>query len=108
MKQIVAVCVYSDDDKCNLPTNVRGFMAFWNEKLDLVPEEYKESATIDIDAKPFCDFANLSVEICYYRSETDEEEQQREQREREQAERRRQKELKELDRLRQKYEEDGR
>jgi hypothetical protein len=87
-------------------TEAKHFMAWFQKKLDDIPEGYRDSATIELES----DFNNdrdvrqvVAITISYMRPETDEEAAEFERYEAIQLERQRVKELKTLAMLQQKY-----
>jgi hypothetical protein len=77
MKTIKAT-VYKADTFRNLPRNAEAFITFFQEKLNLIPEEFRSSATIDLETSPFYDSTEETLEVYYIRPETEEEIQARE------------------------------
>ena len=75
----IMVTVFNDDDCYNIPDDADGFIAFFTEKLSLIPEEHRGTAKIDVRAEPCYDSAILEVNIYYYRPETQSEIEAREQ-----------------------------
>lgn len=76
------------------------FMAWFHGKIEDVPEESRDSLTIDIDS---CDSGYATIEFVYTRLETDAEEAMREQCALSREELIREQELSELARLQAKY-----
>jgi len=74
----IKVTVYKADTFSNLPKNAEAFIAFFQKQLDLIPEEFRSSATIDLDTSPFYDSVEETIEVYYSRPETEEEIQARE------------------------------
>jgi len=64
-----------------MPSKPTEFLAFWEEKFNEVPEEYRDSTEIEFEADMDYDSVISSVEIYYYRPETEEEKEEREARE---------------------------
>jgi len=75
MKKNIKVIVW-ESESCvyDLPTNPQKFLKWWVDKFNSIPEEYKESASINCDVSTYYDSPMFSVEIYYYRIETDDEE----------------------------------
>jgi hypothetical protein len=69
------------DDYFYAPEDAKGFMEFWQKKLDLIPKEFIESAAIDIEPVDNYGSPGIEVEIYYYRPETNEEIEERERQE---------------------------
>jgi len=86
MKREIEITVYDelmgdkeDGDEHYLPTKPKEFMTWFQEKIDLIPEEFREDAEVWVyDFMPGYDDSALQVNICYKRLETDEEEKARE------------------------------
>ncbi len=57
-------------DICGTPAEV---MKYWQDKIDLIPAEYRETAEIHLSAEPYYDSATLELYIFYEREETPEE-----------------------------------
>jgi len=56
------------------PENIDGFMAFWQKKIDLIPDDFKDSAKIFVEPQEYYGDLDIHVTIIYHRLETDEEE----------------------------------
>lgn len=69
----VVVKVFDDYSCYDIPEDAAGFMAFFAEKLETIPDEYRHSAKIEVRAETCYDSAILAVEIYYYRPETEQE-----------------------------------
>jgi hypothetical protein len=67
------VCVYRGDSFYGIPESAIDFMAFWQAKLDLIPEEFAGSATIEIDCDIEYDCIGTDIKVSYERPETVEE-----------------------------------
>ncbi len=79
-------------------------MKFWQEKIDLIPPEFIDTAEICIEANPYySDSASLDIEVYYKRPETDEEVQTRVMRERARRDYIERQELCQLEELKKKY-----
>jgi hypothetical protein len=72
------VCVYRGDSFYGIPESAIDFMAFWQAKLDLIPEEFAGSATIKIDCDIKYDCIETDIKVSYERPETEEETKARE------------------------------
>ncbi len=57
----------------DMPSNPKEFFAYWQEKLDLVPEEYRDSASFDFDLSTYYDSPYLNLKVTYQKKETLEE-----------------------------------
>lgn len=102
MKKEKKVVVYNEESP-EYPTNPVAFLLWWAEKFKEIPEEYMDSAEVEIDAYSCYDSATTEVTIAYIRPETDEEERLRLGHERLVQESERQRELRLLAELKQKY-----
>jgi len=102
MKREIKVTAYelNYDD---IPEKPSEFFAFWKEKIQLVPEEYREVALIEIEAEEDYGSAMLAATVSYYRPETNQEEALREGREKTRVELNKQQELRQLEMLKKKY-----
>ena len=78
------------------PGDATGFIAWFEAKLQDVPEEQRSAVRIDLDTKLRYDCSYATIEFSYVRPETDEEEAQREHQAAAHAERRRAEELRRL------------
>ena len=103
MKKEIKVNVYQTHAEWDLPTKAVDFMAFWDEKLTLIPDDHRANAQIEIEAITSYDQALLEVTVSYTRPETDEEEMCREKNAQARADNAEQRERSELDRLKRKY-----
>ena len=74
------VTIYNEEYP-DIPEDIAGFMAFWNEKIDKIPNEFKNSVRIELESESSYGNPCLEVSIYYHRPETDEECQNREERE---------------------------
>ena len=66
--------VFKDENHYGLPRGAIEFIAFFQDKLELVPQEFKESITIDVEAASGMydeSGPELSITISYERPETD-------------------------------------
>lgn len=80
------------------------FIAFFQEKLASIPEEFRSSAIIEVDSiSGYEGSSYASINIYYYRPETEEEVKVRESKAQNKAELLRQRELKQLEELKRKY-----
>ena len=101
MKQNRTVKVY-EEEYDDLPEKADEFIAFFQSKVDAIPEENRGTARIEIEAEENYGSASLSVEISYARPETDEEEAARERREQLRKDEIKTRDLRELARLKEK------
>ena len=78
MKKYVKEIVYYTDSEYGMPEKVEEFMEYWQTKINLVPEEFRDSTRICIDADDDGYGCNqLEVQVYYMRPETEEEETKR-------------------------------
>ena len=61
------------------PSDAVGAMAWFQAKLDDIPDEFRSTAKIELDTTSRYDSSYATIEFSYVRFETDEEEAQREQ-----------------------------
>ncbi len=54
----------------DIPETPAAFMKYWQDKIDLIPDEYMETAEIHLSPEPYYDSASLQVYIFYERDET--------------------------------------
>ena len=84
--------------------NAIKFLAWFEEKINSIPKEFKDSAKVELEAvSSYGGCAYASIEIYYYRPETDEEEIARKAKEQNKAELQKQRELRQLEELKRKY-----
>lgn len=101
------VLVYESDEYCSdfPPTNLQEFVLFFAEILKNIPDEYKDSAEIEVSTKGYYGESSYAViKVSYERPETEEEKKEREKREQSQKLFQKERELAELERLKKKYE----
>ena len=103
MKSEILVTVFKEDCNYDLPTKPDEFIAFFEEKIALVPNEYRDSARVEVEADIYYDSTKLNVMVSYKRLETDEEENARLKREKEQKAWKENQELCQLEKLKEKY-----
>ena len=60
-------------DRGDIPTKPDEFIKYWQDKIDLVPEEYRDSTRIEIEADSYYDCGSLYASVSYTRPETDSE-----------------------------------
>jgi hypothetical protein len=85
------------------PEDAAGALAWFQQKLDCVPSEFRTTARIQIDSEESYGSSKATIEISYTRPETDEEEAQRKQQAAAKADRQRADELRTLAALQAKY-----
>lgn len=78
MKQQVEVCVFRNSELTDIPNNPKDFLAYWQEFFDEVPEQYRATTVIELQAVESYGDASIECSIYYTREETLEEEQKRE------------------------------
>jgi len=101
------VLVYESDEYCSdfPPTNLQEFVLFFNEMLRNIPEQYKDSAEIEVSSEGYYgESPYAAIKVSYERPETEEEKKEREKRERSQKLSQKERELAELERSKKKYE----
>ena len=104
MRMKKTIVVFKSTSFWDLPTKASEFMAFWQSKLDEIPNAYRDTAEIEVEAEPsYEDSAVLSVRVTYSRPETDDEVSSRERQENAAKERQREREMAQLRELRKKY-----
>ena len=81
MRKEVVITVFYEESAYELPTTPDAFMEYWQEKFDRVPEEFRGTTEVSIEANNYYDSAQLELKVTYRRLETDEEAAQREARE---------------------------
>lgn len=103
-RKTVKIVVFNRDDlNYNLPEKPDEFMSWWQEKLDMVPEEHRATATVELEANVFYDSSELEATVSYTRPESDDELAARKLKEKQQREFRENQELCELERLKKKF-----
>ena len=103
-KKIIEITAWSDTGSYVAPKNSADFLAFWKDKLSLVPPEFQDTAEIRTWVDE--DYAGDSFtvwDITYHRLETDEEYSYRVEREKERDSLVKERELKLLESLKIKY-----
>ena len=104
MRMKKTIVVFESASFWDLPTKASEFMAFWQSKLDEIPNAYRDTAEIEVEAVPSYEgSAVLSVSVTYSRPETDDEVSSREREENAAEERKREQEMAKLRELRKKY-----
>jgi len=104
MKILKSVTVYVEDVEYGVPESPEEFMAFFQSKIDLVPDEFSDSAYIKLEAETNYGVTELNLTVGYSGLETDEEEQIREDREQTANKLRERRDLELLSKLKEKYE----
>jgi hypothetical protein len=87
MRKNKTIKVYEESGCYDIPEKASEFMAFWQSKLDKIPDEFIDSARIEVEANSYYDSVTLDVEITYVRPETDGEMETRECQEKQRADR---------------------
>jgi len=96
--------VFYCDSEYGLPNDVQEFMQYWQSKIDLIPEEFKESARICCEATDDGYGCNqFEIDVYYMRPETKEEEDKRVSGNIENTKRIRDRELAQFEKLKAKY-----
>ena len=73
MTDLITVTVFEDDNiEHKIPELASEFMEFWRTKIDMVPEEFKGSAYIEIESTEEWGSAGISAKVTYTRPKTDE------------------------------------
>lgn len=98
-KQIKAYELGYDD----IPEKADEFIRFWQDKINMVPEEFRDTAKIEMEAEESYGCATFEATVSYIRSETDKEERSREKRAQDSQESIKRRELADLAKLKLKY-----
>ena len=106
MPQLKRIEIYSSDDPC-LPEQADKFIEFWQEKIDSVPEEFRATTQIEVEASEQWGSPCLNVTVSYTREETGEEATKRNNMEKANLERRDQGDRAEYEKLKAKFESDA-
>ena len=85
------------------PSDAAEFMAWFQKRMDDIPPEHRATASIELDSTMRYDSSCATIEFCYTRMETDEEEDARKRQAAAQESRRRYNELRTLAELQAKY-----
>ena len=80
MKKDIKIEVYSFYWDATIPEKADEFFAFWKEKVNLVPEEYRNTTRIEIGLGDDYGHAELNATVSFTRPETGQEEAGRERR----------------------------
>ena len=99
----VTVTAFEDTSLEWFDCSPKAFLKFWQEKIVLIPDEYSESATINLDVDDCFGVPVMSALITYERPETETDREAAAAKERQREDKLLQKELAELYRLQQKY-----
>lgn len=80
MKEKFKVTVYTSRlFHYNIPPDPKDFIDFWLDEFELIPREFKDSASVELEpGYDYGDLPYIDVTVSYLREETDEEEQTRE------------------------------
>ncbi len=76
-KTTKAVEVFDGEVYAVIPTNCNDFMRFWQEKIDLIPDEFRNDAEINLEPEKYYNGPGINLSVSYRRLETDEEEAKR-------------------------------
>lgn len=101
MRKNKTIKVYEERGCSDIPEKASEFMAFWQSKLDKIPDEFMDSARIKVEAETYYDCASLDVEISYTRPESDSEIESREYQEKQSADRDKERKLAAYNKLKQ-------
>lgn len=71
------IVAWEEDVTYILPSAPAEFMAFWQDKLDKVPGEFKDTAEIEVSADSFYDSISIACVVSYTRPESLSEEEAR-------------------------------
>lgn len=75
MKKLIRINVYSASSyQDSVPRDPVGFLRWWQDVFDLVPEEFRSTTQVDCDCDISYDVAYATATVSYTRLETDEEE----------------------------------
>lgn len=104
MKKKITITVFDEEISYNIPSNPKEFMKYFQDKIDLIPEEYKDIAIVELNSD-YGEYNSTKMifSIDYERYETDEEREYRELKIITQKSVVREKELNQLKKLREKY-----
>ena len=73
MTDLITVTVFEDGHfEHKMPELASEFMEFWRTKIDMVPEEFRVSAYIEIESTEEWGSAGISGKVSYKRPKTDE------------------------------------
>lgn len=78
MRKEITVKVFDKKSEYDLPETPEAFLAYWKEKFERVPEQFRASTRVEVEANTCYDSAQLSIAVSYVRPETDEEMSRRE------------------------------
>jgi len=102
MKMMKVIEVFNEEYP-DIPEKADKFMEFWQEKINLIPEEHRGTAVIEIEAGESWGSPYLNTTVRYKRPETDEEKDAREGRIAAQSNAQRDREIEQLRKLKEKY-----
>lgn len=73
-RKTVEVVVFNNNDlSYELPEDPNEFMSWWQEKFDMIPENYRETARVRVEISSYYDCAVLKATVSYTRLESDNE-----------------------------------
>lgn len=106
MKKQIDVTVFDKEEYDGEwpPVDAKEFIAWFNGKIESIPEEHRATAKIEIESKSSYGDSYANIKISYPRPETDEEEERREEQERRIRGNQKDRELQQLAALKAKYE----
>ena len=67
------ITVYDEDVSYAVPTDAYEFVDFWLDKLEAIPEEFRDTAKIELEVDNYYDMALMSATVSFTRPETKEE-----------------------------------
>jgi len=73
MKKLKIISVYHETDCEDIPENGKQFIEFFQDLLEKVPVEFKDSAEISIEAVEDYGDIEMNVQVYYIRPETNKE-----------------------------------
>lgn len=100
---MVTEVVFKTSDLCLIQESPAEFLAFWQKYIDMIPEEFRNSARVELDAVSEWDSGYLEFKISYQRLETEEEARARAAHDETKAARTRRLEIEQLKMLQEKY-----
>jgi len=100
---ITKVTVFETDDLEDIPEKPAEFIAFWTEKVNLIPDEFMSTAIITLEPETRWECGYLEMKITYTRPETNAESIHREDKANARVDSIRRKELDQLAELKKKY-----
>ena len=99
----IKIKVFCNDVNYEVPEEPDKFFSYFQDKLDLIPNEFKKTAKIEIEAESDYDSGRLYLTVSYTRPETNEEMAIKKKKEKDRKEFVENQELCKLEELRKKY-----